>query len=201
MVAEEHDRPELMAEVLEYFKKSIHVKKNFGGRRAFHEKLVSEKAKELVRDPSRIVLVPLDLMYLWNILKIASFNSASLPRIMNKIEHKLKIYSRDSDIEMYAYLTFMKAVCYQESSCLLMAVESFYEILDMEKLLKQHKHLIPQSCFEVAQIYRRMNDLDQAKVWYKRAQSYSNYVTDVMIQFRAEYALTLIKNVQANNNV
>lgn len=189
-----------MPEILENLKKSILVKRNFGGRRAFHEKLVSEKAKHLIKDPSRMILMPLDLMYLWNIFKFASCNPSALPRVMNRIEDKLKIHRKDSDIEMYAYLLFMKGVCYEESSCPLMAVECFYEILDMEKMIKRERHLIPQSCFEVAQIYRRMNDLNESKKWYKKAQNYTNYVTDVMIQFRVEYALTLIKNSQTTTS-
>ena len=84
------------------------VKRNFGGRRAFHEKLVTESAKKFLDKPEKIVLPTLDLMYFWNVFQVASGNPDALPAIMNRIEDKLAVFTKDVDIELYSYLTFMK---------------------------------------------------------------------------------------------
>ena len=194
MLAEERDCPVLRSKVTNYFRQAIKLKRTFGGKRAFHEKLVSDKAKLFMDYPSRVVLAPLDLMYLWNTFTIAGRNPDSLPNILSKIEEKLEVYTRETDIETYAYLTFMKGICYLHSNFPLVAADCFFELLDFEKQLKLENHLIPQSCFEVGQIYRKMNDFSEAKKWYKKAKSYDNYMTDGLIKFRVEAALHTMKS-------
>lgn len=63
-----------------------------------------------------------------------------------------------------------------------------------EKSLKREKHLPAQACFELGQIYRRMEDFDEAHLWFKKAKKYSNYITDVMVEYRVNYVLSSIKN-------
>ena len=196
MQAEQQDSPDLWTKVNTYFRRAIKLKRTFGGKRAFHEKLVCDKAKIFVENPSRVVLAPLDLMYLWNTFKIAARNPDCLPNILAKIEEKLQDHTREADVETYAYLTFMKGICYSHSNLPLMAADCFFQLLGYEKELKIETHLIPQACFEVAEIYRRMGDAGEAKKWYKKAKSYDNYMTDSLIKFRVEAALYSIKSKQ-----
>lgn len=60
--------------------------------------------------------------------------------------------------------------------------------------MKIEKHLAPQSCYEIGNIYRRMGDFEPAKKWYKKSKSYSGYITESLIKFRIEYALYIIKS-------
>lgn len=130
MIADEENRPELMKEVIETLHISISKKRNFGGRRAFHEKLVLEKAKFFTKNPDKIVLLPLDLMYLWNSFSVAANNPNCLPLIVGKIEEKMKLFTQESDLETFSFLTFMKGVSLSHSNCPLLAVECFYDVLD-----------------------------------------------------------------------
>lgn len=59
--------------------------------------------------------------------------------------------------------------------------------------MKSEAHLVPQACFEVGQVYRKMGDGDEAKKWYKKARSYSGYITESLINFRVEYGLSLLR--------
>ena len=185
-------------EMMSSFKKAIKLKRTFGGKRSFHEKLVAAKAKSFLDNPSKIVLVPLDLMYMWNIFIIASRNSDYLPEMLSLIEEKLKYNTAQNNIEIHAFLTFMMGVCYEYSNCPLMAVETFYKVIDLENELIEENHLIPQAYFEIGQIYRRSRDTQQAIQWYKKAKTFNNYVTDGLIKFRIDTALRLMKEESAS---
>lgn len=184
---------ELKREMAHAFKQAVTLKRTFGGRRAFHEKLVSEKARSFLKNPTKIVLIPLDLMYMWNIFIVASKNNESLPAMLGMIEEKLQLFPPQVSTEVNAYLTFMRGVCYEFSNCPLLAVEAFYQIIDLENQLEEEKHLVPQAYFEIGQIYRRSGDWDQAKRWYKKAKSYNDYLTDGLIRFRIDAALRCMK--------
>ena len=78
----------------------------------------------------------------------------------------------------------------------MMGLECFLEVLSYEKQMIFYKHLAPQACFEIGLIYRRVNDYDQAKSWFKKAKQYNNYLTDGLINFRCEYVIGLMKHKQ-----
>lgn len=123
-------KAEMMAKVLVCFEKVQSLKRNFGGKRAFHEKLVSENAKKFLNNPDSIVLPSLELMYIWNIFQVASGNQECLPRILTKIDRKLTDYSTDSkDLPINMYLTFMRGCCFVHSGRPMLAMECFLEVL------------------------------------------------------------------------
>jgi tetratricopeptide (TPR) repeat protein len=189
----EKERRGIMDRVVSHFKLAVKLKRSFGGRRAFHEKLVAEKAKTFINNPDKIVMAPLDLMYLWNAFAIGARNPDCMVTILSKIEDKLQVWTKDKSLDVYAYLTFMKGVVLKHSTLPLTAVTCFFELLDYEKQLKEENHIIPQSCFEIAQIYRSMNDFSEAKKWFKKAKSYNDYKTDSLIKFRIDAAVKLMK--------
>lgn len=186
---------EMRQKMMYHFKKAVQLKRTFGGRRAFHEKLVAEKAKSFIRNPDKIVFAPLDLMYLWNSFAVAARNPDCLANILFKIEGKMSSYPKESNLETYSYLNFMKGVTLS-TSYPLTAIGCFFELLDYEKELKKttENHLIPQACFEVGQIYRRTGDYTEAKKWYKKAKSYGDYMTDALIKFRIDAAFKVMKD-------
>lgn len=50
--------------------------------------------------------------------------------------------------------------------------------------------MIPQACFEMGQIYRRRKETDKAKKWFKEARGYTGYLTESLIIYRVDYALS-----------
>lgn len=56
------------------------------------------------------------------------------------------------------------------------------------------KYLLPQSCFELGMIYRKLGSLKEAKEWFKKARNdYKSYATFDMIQYRTESLLRELK--------
>ncbi|KAI1296833.1 Tetratricopeptide repeat protein 39B [Halotydeus destructor] len=188
----------LKAEAMDCLVKVVKLKRNFGGRRAFHEKLVTENAKKFMKHPNKMVLPALDVVYLWNGFRVASYSAPCLPKMLEELDSKLKTFTKEEDLEIYCYLTFMKGCAHAYSGCNNLAMDTFLEVLTYHKEMTTMKHLAPQASFEIGLIYRRMGDFDQSRAWLKRARKYSDYITDVMIGYRINYVLGLIKNEEKN---
>lgn len=127
------ERPELRAEVTHYLLEVPKLKRNFGGKKAFHEKLVIDRSRKYADNEQSLVFAPLDLMYMWNVFVIAACQPDCLPRILGHIDAKLEAYPKTgttgTQFDTYCYLTFMRGVCYRHSGCPLLAMECFYEVL------------------------------------------------------------------------
>jgi len=81
---------------------------------------------------SRMVLAPIDLIYLGNGFEFASYCPANLHNMIDKIERKRSsLYRRSRDLDIYAYLTFMKAAAMSKSDQRHEAHQLFLEVLDM----------------------------------------------------------------------
>lgn len=65
-----------------------------------------------------------------------------------------------------------------------------FRIFIRESNLKHEKHLIPQACFEIGQINRRLEKKDEAEEWFKRAKNYSGYSTEPLMRYRINYSIS-----------
>ena len=65
-----------------------------------------------------------------------------------------------------------------------------FRIFIRESNLKHEKHLIPQACFEIGQINRRLEKKDRAKEWFQRAKNYSGYLTESLIRYRIDCCIS-----------
>lgn len=185
----EEGRPELREEASHYLRQVPKLKRNFGGKRAFHEKLVIEKSKQFADTPEKFVMAILDLMYIWNVFTIASYKESSLPKLMEKIDSRMEKVDKEQDMDTYSRLTFMKGVCLAHGKSPLAAVEYFYAVLDFDKQVQHDHHLAPQACYEIGLVYRRMGDATEARKWLSKCKHYHNYITETMITFRTQLAL------------
>lgn len=192
----EEGRPELLQEATYYLKQVPKLKRNFGGKRAFHEKLVIEKSKQFADSPEKFVMAILDLMYIWNGFTLASYKDQCLPKLMAKIEQRLASVDKDEDMDTYSRLTFMKGVCLAHGKAPLLAVECFYAVLDFAKLVRYDHNLAPQACYEIGLVYRRMGDPAEAKKWLSKCKNYHNYITETMINFRSQLAMQSLNQLE-----
>lgn len=177
---------ESMVQALEAVPK---VKRHFGGKRAFHEKIVIEKAAVYVHEPERMVLPQLDLMYLWNLFIQASHNPSSLDKIKALIQRELDSVAQDDDPDLFCYLTFMRGCAYAASGHNIMASDSFFQVIALRDSIVREKHLMPQACFELGMIYRRSGDVEESKKWFRKTKKFTGYLTETMISFRVDCAL------------
>ena len=165
------------------------LKRHFGGKRAFHEKIVIEKAAVYVQQPEKMVLPQLDLMYLWNLFIQASHHAPSLKKIKRLIEQELDMVKADHDPDLFAYLTFMRGCAYAASRYESIAADCFLRVIASHDSIRQNKHLLPQACFEMGMVYRRAGDVEESKKWFRKTKRYSGYLTETMISFRVDCAL------------
>lgn len=105
------------------------VKRNFGGKKAFHEKIVIEKSKRFLDNPSKMVLLPLDLIYLWNMFNVASTNRQIISGMIQLISKRMDTIDKSTDFGTYAYLSFMKGVCLSRSGQTVKASDFFREVI------------------------------------------------------------------------
>ena len=174
------------------------LKRHFGGKRAFHEKIVIEKAAVYVQDPERMLLPQLDLMYLWNLFIQASHNPPSLQKIREMIEGELDVVKRASDVDVdaFCYLTFMRGCACAASRADSLAADCFLQVIHSQDVIRQNKHLVPQACFEMGMVYRRAGDVHESRKWMRKAKRYSGYLTETMISFRVDCALKTFDDLE-----
>lgn len=183
----------LKDEIDEYIKRVPKLKRNFGGKKAFHEKLVYEHSMKYI-EKGQLIMPILDVMYIWNIFKVASYKSNCLQNIVDKIDHKLEQLNDQIDSEDKCRLIFMKGVAYSNMNLTTDALNCFYYITDCEDI-SSSSYLLPQSCYEISLVFRKSGDLDQATRWLKKCTNdYSGYLTESMLNYRASLLLKSMKN-------
>lgn len=125
----ESENEYLRSNVMEALAQVPKVKRHFGGKKAFHEKIVIEKSKRFLNDPTKMVLVPLDLIYLWNMFNVAATNRQMTTSLTGLITNKMESIDKLSDFDNYSYLNFMKGVALSRSGQTLAASECFQEVI------------------------------------------------------------------------
>lgn len=194
MVLREKPDEKLYHSMLKAFENVPKLKRNFGGKKAFHEKLVVERSKYFNSNPKAILMPHLDLMYLWNQIKLKTDSNIYLESTIDEINSLYEDLKECNSLEVDAscYLVFMKGACYAGLNENAFAIDLFEQVIKKEKQLKHEKHLIPQAYFELGMIYRRTGEKELARKCFKKAKSYSGYLTEVMINFRSNWALSLL---------
>ena len=147
--------PGLEESMVDALKDVPRVKRHFGGKMALHEKMVVEKSREFLEDPSKMMLPHLDFMYLWKIFSIASMNKQCISLTKESIDTELTNLSNSDDNQgLLSYLTFMRGVCESVSGEVTTARKSFLDVIGNGFEKKSYKHLIPQSYFELGMLSR-----------------------------------------------
>ncbi|XP_015781978.1 tetratricopeptide repeat protein 39A isoform X1 [Tetranychus urticae] len=199
MVMEENDRPDLEQDISKAFLRIPQLKRRFGGKRAFHEKIVIERSRKYHDKVKQMLLPPFELLYIWNIFKMMASNQKLIQAYLDKIDAKLAIHKKSKDdqsspLDAYCYLKFMKGVCYRHLNQLVKSIDCFTEVLNCKKRIDEETHLLPQSAFELGLIHRSMGQNVEAKKWLKKSRDdYSGYLTETMIHYRVQCALSSLK--------
>ena len=189
----------LKQEVDEYFNKVPKLKRNFGGKKAFHEKLVYENSLKYISG-GHLIMPALDVMYIWNIFKIASYKPSCLENILSKIESTENRLDEQADDEARMRLIFMKGVCLSNLNRPSEALECFYQVTDSKKL-SSSSYLVPQSLYEIALIFRRSGDTEQAISMLQKCMSnFSNYLTESMLNYRANLLINSMRSKTKSTN-
>jgi hypothetical protein len=194
LVLKQSKGPALEDAMMESLADVPRVKRHFGGKKAFHEKIVIEKAAVYLDHPEKMVLPHLDLMYLWNLFVQASLDAPALKKIKHLIEEELSHVSQDKDVDLFCYLTFMRGCVYAVSRYDAIAVDCFLHVIASQEFIIRDTHLVPQACFEMGMLYRRAGDVEESKKWFQKTKKFSDYLTESMISFRMECAMQSLED-------
>ncbi|KAI1305192.1 Tetratricopeptide repeat protein 39B [Halotydeus destructor] len=184
-------RDQIVAQVSQLLKKVPSKKRKLGGKKAFHEKLVLENSLLYGNDPSAMMLPLYDVAYIFNFFQMFTNQSpAILKNILDHVQGKLDTLD-ESSVHYHdhiSYLSFMKAICLRDSDKD-KAKLLFGDVINLDKKVTHNKHLAPQAAYEMGNLYRKDGHQKEAKQWYSKAKKYSNYSTELMVNYRSGMAI------------
>ncbi|KAI1283776.1 Tetratricopeptide repeat protein 39B [Halotydeus destructor] len=172
-------------------------KKNFGGQRAFHEKLVLDRSAIYGEFPEKMVLPIYDLAYVFNYFELFVRSQEAIDIILTKVNGKLKFLDESGPHydDHVSYLTFIKAVTLKRAKEYSAADILFQKVLELESRVKFNKHMAPQACYEMGTIHKALKNYAVAKKHFKMAVKYKNYETESMIAYRCQLQLDSLKHL------
>lgn len=134
-----------------------------------------------------------DFAYLFNVFQMMAKSEETLQSILSSVKTKL-IWLEEEEpsinyFDQRAYLTFIKAVCLRQLASYDLAVEALQDVLVLEEKLVYNFHIPPQACYEIGHINRIGKNFSDSKKWLKRARKYSNYSTELLINYRINLSL------------
>ncbi|KAI1296840.1 Tetratricopeptide repeat protein 39B [Halotydeus destructor] len=199
MVMTEDNKPELREEISKTLKRIPLLKRKVGGRKVFHERIVIDRSKRFHNNIDGLVLPPFELSYIWNLFQMMGGKKENIQPYLDRVDSKFLEFKDDKGeadkcLDSYCYLLFMRGVCYRHLGNSRKATDCFEEVLSCKKRINFEQQLLPQACFELGSISRKLGELPEAKKWFKRARDdYSGYLTEIMIQYRSNQQLQNIK--------
>lgn len=195
-------RDYLRNEISDALRKVPSLKRTFGGKKAFHEKLVLGRSKAFVDDPDELLLAPFEVAYIFNFVQWTNGDKKIIDPILAKIEAKLESFKNgDNDFDRrhfdkLSYLTFLKGVFLKLSGNYTQALALFSDVLKWSDRIADDHHVPAQAAYETGMVYRAMQNYELATEWLNRAKTeYSGHYAEAMINYRADLALETMKNV------
>lgn len=185
------DQPELEEAVATKLREIKQTRGFFVLKKVFYEKMIETRSQQFVNDVRSWILPHFEILYIGNFFYVIEGNAKYIDPMMDKVDKKLKeLAKNDIDYwDKYAFLLFFKAFFLKLSGNPDDALSYFHEILSLESIIERENQLIPQTCYEIGLIHRRNRKTAEAKRWLNKANKYTDYVTEFLIQWRCRYAL------------
>ncbi|XP_046644952.1 tetratricopeptide repeat protein 39B-like isoform X2 [Daphnia pulicaria] len=188
----EHSRLiSLMREVPSY-------KQRIAGKSLPAEKFVIRKSARFFAQGDRLRLAALELLYVWNILKIIGKERVLIQPCYRLIERTIKDLEARKQDKYYsddlALTLLLKGCCLRSMNSPLQAEECFLQVSKMEKMLQDDTYLIPYSVAELGFLYHSQDKNEQAILWLEAAKNnYKAYSLESRLHFRIHAALSQLK--------
>lgn len=197
---DDENRPELEAEIRSMLKQVKSQKGFFLLKRAFYERMVTERSVQFSGNVKNWLLPAFEVLYLGNFYCPLAGKAEYLQPILERIQEKLDALTRnDVDYwEKYAYLMFFKGVMTRLLKKESEALSIFHEVMSLETIIEKEKHVLPQSCYEIGLIHRGLGNTGEARRWFIKVAKYNNYFSEKLMSFRCKYALNEKKDEICN---
>lgn len=173
-------------------------KQRIAGKSLPAEKFVIRKSTRFFAQDDRLRLAALELLYVWNILKIIGKEWALIQACYRLIERTIKDLEAGKQNKYYsddlALALLLKGCCLRSMGSPLQAEECFLQVSKMEKFLLDDTYLIPYSVAELGFLYHSQEKNEQAIVWLEAAKNnYKGYSLESRLHFRIHAALSQLK--------
>lgn len=189
--------PEVKAQMSHMMSLVPGLRHRIAGKTVHLEKFVELRSYLFFNEKETMLLPILDMFYLWNIFPMLQHNHSLILPFLKDIEDNLEIYTPESPDESrhrYYYLVFFRGVCLRYLGRMEESISCFRQIIASESDIKEYTHLPPHAALELGLVYRKLNDLEEAKVWLNKAvYQYTNYMNATTVHIRAHTALTIIR--------
>jgi tetratricopeptide (TPR) repeat protein len=184
-------RPELEEAVSNKLREIKQTRGFFVLKKVFYEKMIETRAQQYVNDIKGWLLPVFEILYIGNFLYVIEGKHKYIDPMMDKVDKNLKALAKN-DIDYwdkYAYLLFYKAFFLKLGGNSEDALSYFHEILSLESIIERETQLVPQTCYEIGLIHRKNKKTAEAKRWLNKANKYTDYITEFLLQWRCRYAL------------
>ncbi|XP_015781864.1 tetratricopeptide repeat protein 39A [Tetranychus urticae] len=175
------------------------LKKTLGGRKPFHEKLVYERSIKFNGDLEKSLFLPtFEISYIWNLFRMSRNSTTCLNQYMDIVEVKLSQYNSSEDIvnpDQYATLIFYKAHFTDLLGNSFEAIDYYHQVLEWESKITTEKHLLPQTCFELGNLFRKIERYEDCEKYLTKSKSYRGYLTESMITYRVNLVFEQVKKI------
>jgi len=189
--------PDVMAQISHMMSLVPGIRHRIAGKTVHLEKFVELRSYLFFNEKETMLQPILDMFYLWNIFPMMQKNPALLEPFLKDVEDNLLVYPQSSSEEWrhrYYYLIFYKGVCKRYMGDIEESINCFREVIACEADIKEYTHLPPHACLELGLVYRKLDDLEEAKFWLNKAiYDYANYMNATTVHIRAHTALTIIR--------
>ena len=200
---DEEGRTDLRTEICHQLSTVPKVKKTFGGKKAFHEKVIVERSKMYAKCPEQLVLAPLEIAYIFNFVTWIDGKRNIIDPILARIEAKLdELIEVSSTNDMryndkFGYLLLIKGVFHKMAGNYKHARTLFEQVYNIRDKFVYETHLPALAAFELGLSYRSANQYETAHDWLMIAKhNFGSHLADCMVNYRADLAMESMKVAQ-----
>jgi len=173
-------------------------KQRIAGKSIPMEKFVIKKSERFFAQNDRLCLPALELLYVWNFMRIIGKQWALIENFYHLIERTLKDLERRTQDKYYtddlALLILLKGCCLRYMSSPLEAEDCFLAVLKMEENIQLDTYLVPFSVAELGFLYHSTERMEEAVTWLESAKNnYKGYSLESKLHFRIHSVLSQIK--------
>lgn len=167
-------------------------------KKVFYEKMIETRSKQFVNDVKGWLIPHVEILYIGNFMYVMENNKSHITPMLETVEAKMDTLAKnDVDYwDKYAYLLFYKAFLMKLGGDWEEALSYFHEILSLESIVERETQIIPQTCYEIGLIHRKNKKEAEARRWLTKAQKYKDYITEFLVGWRCNYALSHLQPME-----
>lgn len=173
-------------------------KQRIAGKSIPMEKFAIKKSERYFNQKKNLVLPVLELMFMWNLLKIVkNYNVAAdiirlIERAESDVESSMKPSKYDNDNKALVYL--LKGACLRHMGSPNQAIDFFEKVIALQKDIVEDNYLVPYAIVELALVEWSLGNKEKAILALEDAKkNYTSYSCESRLHFRIHTAMSEFK--------